>query len=29
MQLIPTDINDTFKHFGGVGELKKKIRLGE
>ncbi|MEY8351685.1 HNH endonuclease [Bacillus cereus] len=29
IQLIPTDINGTFKHLGGVGELKKKIRLGE
>ncbi|EJS66071.1 MULTISPECIES: HNH endonuclease [Bacillus] len=29
IQLVPTDINSTFKHFGGVGEIKKKNSLGE
>ncbi|MGG0217680.1 HNH endonuclease [Bacillus mycoides] len=29
IQLVPTDINSVFKHFGGVGEIKKKNSLGE
>ncbi|OBW55732.1 HNH endonuclease [Bacillus cereus] len=29
IQLVPTDINSTFKHFGGIGEIKKKNSLGE